>query len=96
MAWNGKVRRGMEWFFKIYLTLNQMKETEEKAVIREEQRLRRALVKQGFQLKKSRVRSTNVDNWGGYMIVNPYFNTIEAGVRYDLTLKEVEEFVNAA
>ena len=73
-----------------------MTEIEKKAEIRKEQQLRRALVKQGFQLKKSRVRSTNVDNLGGYMIVNPYFNTIEAGVRYNLTLKEVEEFVNEA
>jgi len=57
-----------------------------------EQKLRRTLTKQGYQLKKSRARNWSYNNFLGYMIVNPYDNTIECGERFDLSLEDVARF----
>jgi hypothetical protein len=32
-----------------------------------------------------------VDNRGGFMLVDPYFNAVVDGVRYDLTAEQVIE-----
>lgn len=53
-----------------------------------EQQLRRALNKKGYSLHKSRKR-ININNLGGYMIVNVYTNCVVAGSRYDMTLDDV-------
>lgn len=90
----GKARQGLaRRGFLNNLIKNQMTEIE-KADIRKEQRLRRALIRQGLQLVKSRIRNTHLNNWGGYRIIDPNYNTVEAGVNYDLSLKDVEDFVN--
>lgn len=60
---------------------------------RMEQKLRRALYKAGYQLHKSRARQINIDNLGGYMIVNYYINGVVAGSRYELDLDDVASFV---
>lgn len=59
-----------------------------------EQRLRRALNRQGLTLRKSR-RRTNFDYYdeGGYIIVDPYINGCIAGPRCELTLDDVEEYL---
>lgn len=59
-----------------------------------EQRLRRALNRQGLALRKSR-RRTNFDYYdeGGYIIVDPYINGCIAGPRCELTLDDVEEYL---
>ena len=56
---------------------------------------RRQLKKQGYCLRKSRVRYTHSNNLGGYMIIDPYTNTVVAGVRFELDLDEVEQFVES-
>lgn len=53
-----------------------------------ENKLRRALMREGFLLKKAR-GSLSIDNLGGYQIVNGLNNTIEAGERFDLSLVDV-------
>ena len=59
-----------------------------------ERRLRRALNRQGLALRKSRRRTNfNYYDEGGYMIVNPYINGCIAGPRCELTLDDVEEYL---
>lgn len=59
-----------------------------------EQRLRRALNKHGYTLRKSRKRTgANYYDEGGYMIVDPYINGCIAGPRCELTLDDVEEYL---
>ena len=58
-----------------------------------ERRLRRRLRKYNFMLKKSRVRTPNINNQGGYMIVESYSNSCVVGPKYDLTLEDVNDFV---
>ncbi len=62
--------------------------------MKSEKQLRDQLRKAGYTLKKSRIRNTNVHNQGGYMIVNTWHNSIEAGSNYELTLEDVERFLS--
>jgi hypothetical protein len=62
--------------------------------MKSEKQLRDQLRKAGYSLKKSRIRNTNVNNQGGYMIVNTWHNSIEAGSNYELSLEDVEKFLN--
>ncbi len=59
-----------------------------------EQKLRRSLSKQGYQLHKSRAKNWSINDQQGYMIVNPYYNVVVWGAQFDLTLEDVESFVN--
>lgn len=59
----------------------------------QEQRLRRALYKAGYQLHKSR-SFKGADDLGGYMIVDYYLNAVVAGSRFGLDLEDVEDFVS--
>jgi hypothetical protein len=59
-----------------------------------EQAMRRQLTKMGYALKKSRVRNISADNQGGYMIVQVDSGAVCAGSKYDLELKDVEQFIN--
>ena len=62
-----------------------------------EVRVRGALRKQGYALRKSRLRSReSSEDYGGYMIVDATRNTIEAGEKFDLSLDEVERWVRDA
>lgn len=56
--------------------------------------LRKKLRKQGYGLCKSRKQTITADDYGGYMIVNLWNNTIEAGEKFNLSLEEVEAFAN--
>lgn len=55
-----------------------------------EARVRRAAQKDGQAIQKDRARTYSHDHQGGYMLVDPYNNTITAGQRYDLTLEDLE------
>ena len=59
-----------------------------------EQRLRRALKKEGYQLQKSRKRNIDADNQGGYMVIITASNACAGGARYDWTLDDVERFIS--
>ena len=59
-----------------------------------ESKLRRALYKDGFALIKSRKRNITIHDYGGYMIVNGWDNTIVCGERFNLTLADVRSFVD--
>lgn len=61
-----------------------------------EDRLRRALRRFGLALRKSRVVKLNLDNLGGYTILDADHNYVVAGTRFDLTLEDVERFVQEA
>ena len=58
-----------------------------------ESKARRELKKLGYLLKKSRVRNSNLDNQGSYMIIEPNMNIVVAGERFDLSLEEVGAFI---
>lgn len=58
-----------------------------------EQSLRRKLMKAGYTMHKSR-RCLSLDNMGGYMIVDLYGNYVVAGNRFDLSLEEVQDWIN--
>ena len=60
---------------------------------RREARARRKAKAQGLLLRKSRVRTPNVDDFGEYMIVDAYRNFVVRGQRFDLTLEDVEGFL---
>lgn len=68
-----------------------MRETSEKAM---EMRARRAAKSVGLLAKKSRWRRNpqSVDNYGQFMLLNPYRNTVEAGLRFDLTPEQVIDY----
>ena len=55
--------------------------------------LRRRAKRVGMRLVKSRQRSTHLNNRGGLMLIDSYFNTVEAGVDYDLDLDAAEYWI---
>ena len=59
----------------------------------QERELRRVLQKAGYALHKS-PRAVSPDNFGGYMIISLDSNSVAAGSRYELSLEDVEEWVN--
>lgn len=59
-----------------------------------EQQLRRALYKMGYHLQKSLARNWSCDNQCGYRVTDAFNNAVVSGERYDLTLEDVEAFVN--
>ena len=66
-----------------------MEDKKEKA---REDRVRSQAKRQGFIVRKDRVRIWNINHHGGFMIVNDR-NIIEAGQNFDLTIDEVENFL---
>lgn len=60
-----------------------------------EAKLRRALYKSGYSLEKSRKRVLSCDDCGGYRIVDPYYNRVECGERFDMSLEDVRSFVES-
>jgi hypothetical protein len=67
----------------------------EKLEIRREGRLRRQMHREGFVLRKSRVRNPHVHDLGGYMILDGSSNTVAAGSNFDLDLDDVEQWLRA-
>lgn len=57
----------------------------------QEQELRRVLKTAGYRMRRSR-DSIGLDNFGGYMIVTLSDNTVVAGGRFELSLKDVQEW----
>ncbi|WP_022762612.1 hypothetical protein [Butyrivibrio sp. AD3002] len=55
--------------------------------------LRHKLNKLGYSLRKSRVNNINLDNLGGYMIIDTYGNYVVAGSRFELTIDDVISFL---
>lgn len=58
-----------------------------------EVQVRRRLKILGYRLVKSRVKNININNHGGYMIIDNSSNAIISGSKYDLTLENVERFL---
>jgi hypothetical protein len=52
-------------------------------------RARRAAKKIGLVARRSRWRAGSVDNWGGFVLIDPYTNFIVAGSRFDMSAEEV-------
>jgi hypothetical protein len=55
-------------------------------------RARRAAKKLNLVAKKSAWRKESIDNRGGFQIIDPYFNRVEAGGRFDMSAQEVIDF----
>ena len=63
-----------------------------------ESRLRRAVRRQGYALRKSRSRTPESCSYGGWAILDPTFNAWVAGMHpmeYTLDLDDVETWLNA-
>lgn len=60
-----------------------------------ENRLRRQAKRLRLKLEKSRARKIHGDDLGGYRILDLYRNYVYQGSRYELTLDDVEEILNA-
>lgn len=58
-------------------------------------RARRAAKRVGLVALKTRWRSDSVDNYGGFQLVDPNMNTVEAGEKFDLTALEVIDLCRA-
>lgn len=58
-----------------------------------EARLRRAARRQGYVLRRSRWHLGSIDNYGEFMIVDADRNWTVAGLRFDMTLDDVERFL---
>lgn len=64
-----------------------------------ENRLRAAAQRQGYQLVKSHRRDPRAVGFGGWMIVDPHSNSVEAGGMGDgfqMTIDDVEEWLSAS
>ena len=75
----------MVWLGKEYHILEVSTMTTERTI-------RCALNKAGYRLCKSR-KSVGADNLGGYMIVDLIGNFAVAGMRYDLSLDDVRDWL---
>lgn len=58
-----------------------------------EQKLRRTLSKFGYALRKSRKQNWSYDDQCGYMIIDIRTNGGVGGMRYDLSLDDVAEWI---
>jgi len=54
-------------------------------------RARRAARRAGLVARKSRWHRDSIDNFGGYMLVDPYTNFIVVGSRSDMSAEEFLE-----
>lgn len=60
-----------------------------------ENRVRKQLENEGYQLHKSRVKKTNLDDHGGYMITDLSTNGVVRGGKHELSLDDVENFLQS-
>ena len=60
-----------------------------------EARIRQALDKAGYTLRKSCRTEPTPDDWGEYMIVDPTINMPVAGWNFDFTLDDVEDWLSS-
>ena len=56
-------------------------------------RLRNMARRHGYAVRKSRWRLDSLDNFGGYMIVDPDSGLLMAGARFDLTGADVAKWL---
>jgi hypothetical protein len=61
---------------------------------RRESRLRRALTRDGYVLRKSRARNWRLDNQQGYMIVDPSMNIAIGHSDFSLNLDDVQRWLD--
>jgi hypothetical protein len=55
-------------------------------------RARRAAQRVGLVARKSRWRANSIDNFGGFMLIDPYSNLVVDGNRYDLSAEYVIDY----
>lgn len=54
-----------------------------------EARARRAARRVGLIARKTRWRRDSIDNFGNFMLIEPYGNYVVAGFRFDMTPEDV-------
>lgn len=74
---------------------NQVEAQRESRLAQRESRLRSKAKRLGYRLSKSR-RRVSIDNFGHYMLVDSDNNYVVAGVRHELTLADIEAWLNDA
>ena len=60
----------------------------------QENLFRRKAKRLGLRLVKSRVRSININDHGGYMMVDNQNNFVVAGSKFDMDLEDVNNWLN--
>ena len=60
-----------------------------------ERHVRRLAAKSGYVVRKSRVRSINLDNFGNYMLLDTKGIYVVRGSRFDATLDDLLVFFSA-
>lgn len=58
-----------------------------------EARLRRRAKRHGYALQRSRWRSGSLDNFGEFRVIDPAYNVVVAGERFDMDLDEAEAWL---
>jgi hypothetical protein len=58
-----------------------------------ESRLRKMAAKEGYAIRKSRIRTPHIDNQGEYMLVDTRSNICVLGSRFDADLADIGEFL---
>ena len=53
---------------------------------------RRAAARIGLKARKSRWCRDSIDNFGGFMLIDPYLNCVIAGSRFELSAEDVIEY----
>ena len=53
---------------------------------------RRAAARIGLKARKSRWRRDSIDNFGGFMLIDPHLNCVIAGSRPELSAEDVIEY----
>jgi hypothetical protein len=71
-------------------------EAEDVEYRRQENRVRAKARRQGLQLMKSRTRNREAVQWGTYMLVDPYTNTVAMGMPsgFGLSLDDIDGALN--
>ena len=64
-----------------------------KALERQEQDARSRLAKLGLKLKKSGVKETQMNDFGGYQIIEPRSGITINGARFEMSLEDVFYFI---
>ncbi len=59
-----------------------------------ENKTRRHAERLGFMLKKSRARNWNINDQGGYMLVDISTNVVIQGSRFDWSLSDIEGYLD--
>src|SRR4051794_19091025 len=63
--------------------------TAERMMMTDDAAARRAAKRVGLRITKARYRRDTFNNQGGFQLIDPHFNTVVEGLRYEMTADDV-------